>query len=526
MHVIKGALKSGVSKFRSFQPKKTEGLDLSYIPYGQGHQRIIAMCLPSGGGGMDFLLRNDATEVGAYLDSRHKGSYKVYNLTEHEHPDHVRGIFHGATVHIPIPDHNVPRFDQIVSFCEDAFEFLESSKNNIIAVHCKAGKGRTGVMIVSLLLYSGACKTIQEALDTFSKARSELTVVSKTDEKGGKDEIARGVDQASQLRWLEYWQRFVYEILRDDITNQVQLERLRTSVKILKSVVVWDIGTANVDRTSYPPPYIVAREWGYKGIGGHVLCRRSCVKEKRVSSGGRKLYYDFTDLPCQGEVKLEFWDIGVIKDSVSYRCWIHPYFVGQSNRLVLKKSQIDDVWNSSKYGSKFCIEMIFGEPTEGGAKRPAQEEREASTNSTSESSKSPDEALPHAGDKAILVARGEAGPEAMEMLEEEDNDAAPLSTLTEKTNDAGKPVSAIDESYFLVSPPEGTASKGNKGSVNESQNALHLSEKDLLKALQKAILHKDSAAILRLAEQNRSNSNLPASVHAILDAACRPSVAA
>lgn len=518
MNVIKGALKSGVSKFRSFQPKKTEGLDLSYIPYGQGQQRIIAMCLPSGGGGMDFLLRNDATEVGAYLDSRHKGCYKVYNLTEHAHPDHVREIFHGATVHIPIPDHNVPRFDQIVSFCEDAFEFLESSPNNIVAVHCKAGKGRTGVMIVSLLLYSGACKTIQEALDTFSKARSELTVV-KMDEKGGKDEIARGVDQASQLRWLEYWQRFMYEILRDDITNQAQLDKLRSSVKLLRSVTVFDMGTANVDRSSYPPPYIIVREWGYKGNGGLQICRRACTKEKPIPNG-RKLYYDFPDSVCVGEVKLEFWDIGVIKDSVSYRCWVHPYFIGHTNRLVLKKSQIDDVWNSSKYGSSFRIELLFADTTEGG-RRPRAELEEP----VGETRQEPAETS-LAGDKGILIAtpRNDTAPDAMEMFEEEE-DGEPASQTGDKQPEiGGKPLMAIDETYFIVSSPDGSVTRAHKSSDarrSVGQRVNYLSEKELLKALQKAIHSKDANTILKLADQNRSNSNLSPSVLAILDSTLR-----
>jgi phosphatidylinositol-3,4,5-trisphosphate 3-phosphatase/dual-specificity protein phosphatase PTEN len=35
----------------------------------------------------------------------------------------------------------------VLEFCRDAHAFLTADKKNVIAVHCKAGKGRTGLMI-------------------------------------------------------------------------------------------------------------------------------------------------------------------------------------------------------------------------------------------------------------------------------------------------------------------------------------------------------------------------------------------
>ena len=48
----------------------------------------------------------------------------------------------------------VPSLQLMLDFCQDAEAFLQADMDHVIAVHCKAGKGRTGVMIVAFLLYT------------------------------------------------------------------------------------------------------------------------------------------------------------------------------------------------------------------------------------------------------------------------------------------------------------------------------------------------------------------------------------
>ena len=46
-----------------------------------------------------------------------------------------------------------PPLNLIRLFCEDAKKFLDEDSKNVVAIHCLAGKGRTGTLISCLLLY-------------------------------------------------------------------------------------------------------------------------------------------------------------------------------------------------------------------------------------------------------------------------------------------------------------------------------------------------------------------------------------
>ncbi|CAN6680063.1 unnamed protein product [Malus baccata var. baccata] len=145
-------------------------LDLTYIT-----ENIIAMGFPAGDissglfGYVEGFYRNHMEEVIRFLETTHKGKYKVYNLCSERLYDASR--FEGKAASFPFDDHNCPPIELIESFCRSAHSWLKEGIENVVVVHCKAGMARTGVMICSLLLLLKFFPTAEEAMNYYNHKR-------------------------------------------------------------------------------------------------------------------------------------------------------------------------------------------------------------------------------------------------------------------------------------------------------------------------------------------------------------------
>lgn len=84
-------------------------------------------------------------------------------------------------------DHQAPPFELLVQFCKDAKTWLDKDTSNIVVIHCKAGKGRTGTMIAALLLYLGQATDADEAIRIYGTKRTIDGKVRDMDHSIGTD---------------------------------------------------------------------------------------------------------------------------------------------------------------------------------------------------------------------------------------------------------------------------------------------------------------------------------------------------
>ncbi|KAL6948619.1 hypothetical protein ACO0QE_001091 [Hanseniaspora vineae] len=87
-------------------------------------------------------------------------------------------------------DHEVPPFGHLQTLLKSIGSALQTNNESAVFLHCKMGKGRSG-LVASACLMSQLAITKEEALKMFEKARFKSSVI-------------KGVTIKSQLRWLHY----------------------------------------------------------------------------------------------------------------------------------------------------------------------------------------------------------------------------------------------------------------------------------------------------------------------------------
>ena len=99
------------------------------------------MSLPSTG--IEKFYRNPIEDVVKFMDQHHNNHYMIFDLCLERSYDH--SLFHDRVTHYKFQDHGVPTISNMFKLCNGISEWLDRHNENCVAIHCKGGKGRTGI---------------------------------------------------------------------------------------------------------------------------------------------------------------------------------------------------------------------------------------------------------------------------------------------------------------------------------------------------------------------------------------------
>ncbi|KAG5520056.1 hypothetical protein PMAC_001132 [Pneumocystis sp. 'macacae'] len=181
-------LKVSFPRIAFYDERNSLFLDLAYIT-----DNVIVMSLPA----LSFpkkIYRNNLKDVLRFLEQRHSGHWAIFEFCK-EGTGYTDKDFLFKVFHYPFPDHQPPPFRVILEIIDFLSKYIQNSESNVAVLHCKAGKGRSG-MIACCYLVSEDNLTVNSALSRFTQARIQ---------KGHGD----GVTILSQKRYVSYVEKWV-----------------------------------------------------------------------------------------------------------------------------------------------------------------------------------------------------------------------------------------------------------------------------------------------------------------------------
>jgi phosphatidylinositol-3,4,5-trisphosphate 3-phosphatase/dual-specificity protein phosphatase PTEN len=321
----KKGIKSVVSKKKKRFIEDGFDLDLSYIT-----PQIIAMGFPSIGA--EALYRNSMVDVKRFLETKHAGHYKVYNLCAEKEYDEKEFPEFARYGHL---DHNPPPFDVLAGCCRDMKAYIARDEKNVAVLHCKAGKGRTGTVISSYLQLSGEADDADEAMNMFGKARTKNN---------------KGVTIPSQQRYVQLYGSFVKnELKQGNAPPERQV--------VLKRVLLTH--APKFDRSGGCDPFFKILD----GVNLEKLYDMRKDKDNKIKGWRKEATREFlVDVPLNGDLKIVFYDHNRVgAPDKMFSLWLHTGFL-KRNHYVFSQDMLDGASKDTKnehFHPSFNCELFF-----------------------------------------------------------------------------------------------------------------------------------------------------------------------
>eukprot|EP01083_Nonionella_stella_P017911 50128_1 len=308
-------------------------LDLTYIT-----GKLIAMGFPSEE--IAGLYRNPMPEVQRFFRQRHDGNYKIYNLcTELTYEPEKFG---NNVANYPFDDHNIPPLKLVLKCCRDIDEWLRGHPSRVAAVHCKAGKGRTGLMMACYFVYSGTACSAEDAMKLFAQRRTHN---------------GQGVTIPSQKRFIKYFERYINEAFGPRIPfDFCGVPRVLTRVTLYTAPsFAADSGCEPYFQISGPPPNRTEIHDSRDTVTTEAMGKH----DQQFTMHGR--------WPVRGEFRIRFFHqdaISLGSDDEMFHCWLHSSYIEEN--FSLGKWELDRACKDKRnryFNPDFSVEFEFEDPT-------------------------------------------------------------------------------------------------------------------------------------------------------------------
>ncbi|XP_006816693.1 phosphatidylinositol 3,4,5-trisphosphate 3-phosphatase TPTE2-like [Saccoglossus kowalevskii] len=134
--------------------------------------------------------------------------------------EYDEGYFNYSVYNLPIDDQHVPSLRDIILFCENVKEWLQSDEHNVAILHGDGGKGAIGLMMSVLLLNYGLYEQTKESLYDFC----------------GRCDFNYPVETPSQCQYVEYYKQV------KEIHNGILPTQRETKLKAIHLEAISGIG--------------------------------------------------------------------------------------------------------------------------------------------------------------------------------------------------------------------------------------------------------------------------------------------